>query len=200
MTRVLIGCEESGKIRRACRALGLEAWSNDLLPPRDGSEYHLQMDVHDAIDEGNWDYIIVHPECTEMAVCGNRTYAGTQARAEAIEWTLRLWFHVKDAAKKGCALENPASVIWPHIRPFCDQVQFVQPHMFGHLETKKTGFALHKLPPLIATNDVYEEMIALPQKERERIFRMPPGPNRKRDRSETFEGIAKAIAEQWCAA
>jgi len=99
--------------------------------------------------------------------------------------------------KKGVVLENPASVIFPVLRKRGATVQYVHPWQFGHPEQKKTGLALHNLPKLVETNNVYKEMMTLTAAERERVFRMPPGPNRKRDRSETFDGIAGALAEQY---
>jgi hypothetical protein len=106
-------------------------------------------------------------------------------RIEAIDWVVELW----EKAKKyfdSVALENPASVIFQYLNV---EVQYIQPWQFGHGEKKKTGLALHNLPKLIPTNIV--------DGREERIFRMAPGPNRKRDRSETYPGIADAFADQW---
>ena len=80
---VLIGCEESGVVRRAFRGYGHDAWSCDLLPARDGSKYHLQTEVFEAIHSLNWDLIVLHPPCTKIAVSGNRWYAGTKERFDA---------------------------------------------------------------------------------------------------------------------
>lgn len=183
--RVLVGCEESGKVRDAFAKLGHDAWSNDLKPARTGGK-HLQMDVIQAIIAyGPWDIIILHPDCTAMSLSGNRWYAGTQARREAIEWTVRLWDLAKIHSRIGCAIENPTSVLWKHI----GKPQYINPFEFGHGETKKTGILAHKLPVLTPTNKV--------EGRAHRIWKMPPGINRKRDRSETYQGIADAFAEQW---
>jgi hypothetical protein len=91
-------------------------------------------------------------------------------------------------------MENPASVLWGVIP---EKPQWIQPNMFGHPEQKKTGLALDRLPRLKATRDVLLEMQLLPRSVTERVHRMAPGPNRKRDRSETFPGIADAMADQW---
>lgn len=194
---ILIGCEESGVVRRAFTALGHNAWSNDLEPSRDNSPYHLQCDVFEAVSSHMWDIIILHPDCTKMAVCGNSTWANTSEREDQIQWTLNLWLHAKLHSHIGCALENPASVIWPRIRPVSHNVQYIQPWQFGHMEQKKTGLGLFNLPPLKETNNVYAEMMKLPIATRERIHYMAPSKTRKRDRSETFTGIADAMAKQW---
>lgn len=196
--KILIGCEESGVLRRAFRARNHQAWSNDLLAARDGDPHHLQMDVFDAISAGPWNIIILHPPCTALAVSGNPTYGQARKRAHerppAIEWTVRLWNHARAHAER-VALENPVSVLWPHLNNV--PVQYVQPWWFGHPETKTTGFALHRLPPLFPTDNAWEPMMRLPRSQRNRIHFMPPGPHRARARSETFPGLAAAIADQW---
>lgn len=135
--RILVGCEESGMVRDAFAAKGHDAWSNDLVPCRRGGK-HLQMDVLKAIvDYGPWDIIILHPECTALALSGNRWYGEGMPRHKerlaAIKWTKHLWNVAKLCAVKGCALENPLAVIWQHI----GQPQWIQPWQFGHGETKK---------------------------------------------------------------
>lgn len=75
--------------------------------------------------------------------------------------------------------------------------QYVQPYMFGHLEQKKTGLWLDRLPKLKPTDNVYKEMMALPKAERERMFYLPPTADRWKIRSTTYFGIAEAMAEQW---
>jgi len=135
-----------------------------------------------------WDLIILHPDCTAMAVSGNRWYGQGMPlhykRLAAIKWTLNLWEEAKKHGKK-VALENPVSVIFKYL----PNVHYIQPWQFGHGETKKTGFALHNLPQLKPTNIVAGRD--------QRIWKMPPSKNRKRDRSETFSGVATAFVEQW---
>jgi len=135
-----------------------------------------------------WDLVILHPDCTAMAVSGNRWYGRGMPmyhkRLEAIGWTLTLWEEAKKHSKR-VALENPVSVVFKHL----PNVHYIQPWQFGHGETKKTGFALHGLPPLRPTDVV--------DGREQRIWKMPPSPTRKRDRSATFEGVASAIVEQW---
>lgn len=195
--RVLVACEESGVVRDAFRRLGHDAWSNDLQPARRGGP-HLQVDCRLAISAGPWDIIIFHPPCTALSVSGNRTYGAGKPRYSerqaSLAWTLETWRLVKAAARVGAAMENPASILWLHV---AEPVQWVQPFMFGHRETKKTGFALDRLPRLKATQDVQLEMHCLPNSVKHRVHFMSPSQNRARDRSETYAGIAAAMAEQW---
>lgn len=65
--RVLVGCEESGKVRDAFAKLGHDAWSNDIIPARNGGN-HMEMDVMKAIYNGLWDIIILHPPCTALSL------------------------------------------------------------------------------------------------------------------------------------
>ena len=130
--RVLVACECSGRVRRAFRGRGIDAWSNDLKPAEDGSPYHIQADCMDVIQSQMWDTIIMHPDCTALALSGNRWYGKGMPlhhkRLEAIEWTLRLW----ETARKhsiSTALENPKSVIFPLLKT---RVHYIQPHQFGH--------------------------------------------------------------------
>ena len=188
---ILIGCEESGVLSSAFRRAGFynECYSCDLLPTRGEEEYHIQGDVIDAIKSRIWDLIVLHPVCTAMALSGNRWYGKGmprhQERLAAIDWTVALWELAKQYSPR-VALENPMSVIFQYLdAPVC----YVQPYEHGHGEQKRTGFALHNLPPLVPTIPVAGRA--------QRIWKMSPGPNRKRERSKTYEGIAAAIANQW---
>ena len=197
--RVLIGCEESGKVRDAFALLGHDAWSNDIVPARNGGK-HLQMCITQAIEHhGPWDIIILHYECTEMAVCANRWYAkgkpGWSKRVAALDFADSLWELAKKYARIGAAFENPASTLWTRI----GKPQYIQPHNFGHKEVKKTGLRLYNLPELVPTNEVGPPPPHgdTERKAWERVWRMAKSPTRKRDRSETYQGIANAMAEQW---
>ena len=187
--RVLIGCEESGVVRDAFLARGHNAWSNDLEPARHGGP-HLQMCVTKAItDHGPWDVIILHPDCSALSLSGNRWYGAGMPlhhkRLSAIGWTADLWALAKRYARVGCALENPTSVIWQRIgRP-----RYYQPWQFGHGETKKTGILVDRLSELEPTSVVSGR--------EQRVWKMAPSPTRKRDRSETYQGIADAMAALW---
>lgn len=198
--RVLITHEESGVVRRAFRERGHDAWSNDVVPARDGSHYHLQIDAREAITEhGPWDIIISHIECTEMAVCANRWYAegtpGWPKRQAAIAAAIPFWELMKVHARIGCAIENPASVLWTYI----GTPQYIQLWQFGHKETKKTGILTDRLPRLVPTNIVGPPPPAGSDERKswEIVWRMAKSATRKRDRSETRKGVGDAFADQW---
>ena len=192
--KVLIACESSGTVREAFRKLGVEAWSNDLLPADDGSEYHLHMDCVSALTWQDWDLIIMHPPCTALAVSGNSTYAKGMPkhdkRLESIEWTTKLWELATSVCDRVC-MENPVGVL-----PF-KPTQYVQPWMFGHPESKKTGLWLHGLPKLEETDNVKEVFDGLPRREQMRLHYLPPSAERWKIRSKTFQGLADAVASQW---
>lgn len=200
MKQILVGCEESQVVTRAFREAGFETWSCDLQPTRGNPYWHIQQDIMDVIPTRRWHRIILHPDCTCLAVCGNKWYGRGMPkhdeRIAAIEWTLNLWNLSLEYAD-GVALENPQSVIFPVLRDHGADVQYVQPYQFGHLEQKKTGLALSGLYRLQETNNVYDEMMKLPKKDREKKHYMSPGPNRKRDRSITYPGIAQAMVKYW---
>lgn len=191
--KVLVACEYSGVVRDAFTALGHDATSNDLLPSEAPGK-HIVGDCIDVIASQRWDLIIMHPPCTALAVSGNAWY-GTgmpknAERVKAIEWTLNLWAWACAHADSVC-MENPVGVL--PVKP----TQYVQPWMFGHTEQKKTGLWLHSLPKLVETDNVYEQMMLLPKRERERMHYLPPTPDRWKIRSTTYAGIAEAMATQW---
>ena len=179
--RVLVACEYSGTVRNAFAAQGWDAWSCDLLPTEQPG-HHFMGPVEAVLSLG-WDLMIAHPPCTHLAISGARWFGGkAQQQADALAFVRFLM-----AAPVDCiAIENPASIISSHIRP-ADQV--IQPWQFGHGETKATHLWLKNLPRLTPTNIV-------PGREA-RIHMMPPGPDRWKDRSRTYPGIAEAMAQQW---
>lgn len=189
--KVLIACEYSGKVRSAFEKLGHFAVSCDLLPTEKPG-FHYQCDVFDIINEG-WDLMVAHPPCTDLAVSGAAWFKekiadGRQQRA--LDFVQALM----DAPIPMIAIENPISVISSKIRK---PDQIIQPWMFGHKETKATCLWLKGLPKLVPTTDLKEETMALPRKERMRLYCLPPSADRWKIRSETFQGIADAMANQW---
>ena len=197
--RVLVACECSGVVRDAFLARGFDAWSCDLLPCEGDPARHIHGDAIKAAYSLQWDLLIAHPECTFMANSGAKhLYAGMKKESgpnpdrwahlgAAASFFLTLW----NAPVRHKAFENP--IMLGHVKrlfpDFPEVTQIVQPHWFGHGETKATGLYLDELPPLVATNHV--------EGREQRIWKMGPGPDRKRERSRTFTGIAAAMAEQW---
>lgn len=181
--RVLVACEYSGRVRDAFIARGHDAMSCDLLPTEQpGPHYH--GDVFDVIGDG-WDLMIAHPPCTHLAVSGARHFARKIASGEQ-QAALYFVQMLLDAPVKKIALENPISIISSKIRK---PDQIIQPWQFGHGETKATCLWLKGLPKLTPTNIVDGRS--------DRIHKMPPGPNRWKERSRTYQGIAEAIADQY---
>ena len=192
--KVLIAFECSGKVRDAFRALGHDAYSCDIQPDDNDSQYHWQMDydsVMDAYGDVSWDLIIMHPPCTALACSGNRWYGvgmpEHQKRLDSMAETLK-WYDRAKALANHVALENPVGVLTGCLP---DKPQYIQPWQFGHGETKRTGLWLYNLPELIPTDIVGGR--------ENRIWRMPPSADRAKMRSETFQGIADAMAHQWSA-
>jgi len=197
--RVLIACERSGVVRSAFRRRGFDAWSCDLEPADDASRFHIRGDAIDAAYAlGPWDLLIGHPECTYLANSGAKhLYAGMNAAngpnpdrwammGSAAAFFMALW----NAPVQRICLENPIMLGHPkRLFGIPEPTQIIQPWMFGHGETKATCLWLKGLPSLVPTNIV--------EGREQRVFRMAPGPNRKKDRSRTYEGIAAAMADQW---
>lgn len=197
--RVLVGFEESGVVSGKFTELGHDAWSCDLKPTRGTNpRKHLQQCIKTTLEnEGEWDLVILHPDCTALAVSGNAFYGEYKKwnwkRQAAIKWTKEIVSLAKTKTSRLC-VENPRSVIFEYLGL---PTQNIQPWMFGHLENKFTTLGLKGLPNLVPTNDVSAELAEQPRIVRERIRRMGGGTTRKRDRSVTYEGIALAMAEQW---
>jgi hypothetical protein len=197
--KILVLCETSNEIAGRFRAQGHNVTSCDLLPNDIDQTNHWQGDVMEfleTIPDNSVDLIIAHPECTALAVSGNAWYGRGMAkenkRKAALDWTENLWNVCKRKAKRVC-FENPVSVLSQRL----GKPQYIQPWMFGHLESKKTGLWLHNLPEIEETNNVYEEMMKLSRRERMRLHYLPPSKDRWKIRSKTFSGIADAIVSQF---
>lgn len=192
--RVLVGCEYSGRVREAFRHLGHDAWSCDLLPAEDDSRYHIQGDVISFLKEG-WDMAIFHPPCTYLAVSGmhwtTRGLRDPQLTEDALEFVKRLM----DAPIPRIAVENPVSVISTRIRK---PDQIIQPWWFGDDASKKTCLWLDGLPKLVPTNPLPGDAKTIRGNQTHSgQNRLGPSAGRWKERSRTYLGIAKAMAEQW---
>lgn len=183
--RVLVACEFSAVVRDAFRARGFDAWSCDLLACEGDPAWHIKGDAIKAAYGPSWDLMIAHPPCTDLAVSGARHFAAKIAdgrQARALDFVQRLL----DAPIRHIALENPVSVISSKIRkPDCT----FQPWEHGHGEVKRTCLWLKNLPVLRPSNIV--------EGREPRVHKMPPGPDRWKERSRTFPGVAAAMADQW---
>lgn len=200
--RVLVGCEESQAVVHAMLEAGHDAYSCDLQPCSGNyPERHFQREVFDVLEnEGPWDLFIAHPVCTYLCNSGvSHLHLDTQRWVrlfEAADFFVKLWDKALDVGVPRIAFENPI----PHkyaVRLIGRKYdQLVQPWMFGHPESKATCFWLHNLEPLRETNNVKAEYQALPKSQAQRIHYLSPGPERAKERSKTFPGIAQAMT-QW---
>ena len=185
--RVLIACEFSGTVREAFKRVGCDAWSCDLLDTeRKGN--HIVGDALQVVNQG-WDLVIAHPPCTFLANSGVRWLNGNKKRWRAMEDGAAFFRAILQAPCPRVAVENP--IMHKHARDLAAGLpdQIIQPWMFGHGETKATCLWLRGLPPLTPTNIVSGRVA--------RIHRLPPSPDRWKERSRTYSGIADAMAKQW---
>lgn len=183
--KVLVACEFSGIVRDSFAIKGHDAWSCDLLPTeRPGN--HIQGNVLEylsGVSPWYFDLMIAHPPCTHLAVSGARWFKEKLSEQNIALDFVRCLMAV--AIPRIC-IENPISIISTHIRK---PDQIIQPWMFGHGETKATCLWLKNLPKLQPTNIV--------EGREGRVFKMPPSPDRWKNRSRTMQGIADAMAVQW---
>lgn len=184
--KVLVGCEFSGIVRDAFIRAGHDAMSCDLLPTESPGP-HYEGDLFEVIDYP-WDLAIFHPECTHTAVSGARHFAAkrTDGRQQSgISFIMRLVRRSTHIPR--VAIEQPISILSSHWRK---PDQIIQPWQYGHGETKSIClWLIGELSRLQPTNIV--------EGREARIHRMPPGPNRWKDRSRFYPGIADAMATQW---
>ena len=180
--KVLIACEFSGTVREAFSALGHNTWSCDLLPT-DIPGQHYQCDARTVLHD-NWDLIIAHPPCTELATSGARWWKDKppHLQEEALDFVHQLL----SAPIPHIALENPVGIISTAIRK---PDQIIQPWMFGDEQNKRTCLWLKNLPLLTATHTC-----AFPGN---KSHYASSGKDQWKVRSKTFRGVATAMAKQW---
>lgn len=184
--RVLVACEESQRVTKAFREKGHEAYSCDIQDCSGGHpEWHIQADALEIV-KINWDMVLAFPPCTHLSSSGARWHEqkrmdGRQQRAIGFFLAFTALYHVPRVA-----IENPIGIMSTVYRK---PDQIIQPWMFGHGETKATCLWLKGLPKLEPTEVVNER--------EQRIWKIPPGHNRAKERSKTFDGIAQAMADQW---
>jgi len=181
--KVLIACEFSGIVREAFKRLGHDALSCDLLDSEIPGN-HYKGNVMEILNNNpDFDLMIAHPPCTHLASSGARWFKDKLVgQYNAVAFVKELW----DAPIKHIAIENPIGVLSSKFRK---PDQIVQPWMFGHGETKATCLWLKNLPKLQPTNIVNGR--------EGRVWKEPPSPDRWKNRSRTYQGIAEAFAAQW---
>lgn len=197
--RVLVACEESQTVCRAFRERGHEAYSCDLQPCSGGHpEWHIQGDVLPLLAQNDWDLIVAHPPCTDLAVSGAAWFAKKRADGRQ-QASIAFFMQFTNVPCKRVAIENPIgimSTLWR--KP--DQI--IQPWWFGDEFNKTTCLWLKGLPPLRHVKWVgrgemvtYKSGAVMPKWYAD-AFSLSPA-ERSRVRSKTFPGIAEAMASQW---
>lgn len=194
--KVLIACESSGIVRDAFIRRGHDAVSCDLLPCETGGP-HYQGDVLDILNDG-WDLMIAHPPCTYLSVSGmhwtTRGLRNPKLTFDALDFVRVL---MSADIPKIC-IENPVSIISTHIKK---PNQIIQPYQFGHSASKKTCLWLKGLPLLIPTKRVCGRIVNGKERFDNQTDngqnKLAPSPDRWKERSKTYNGIAEAMAEQW---
>ena len=194
--KVLIACEYSGTVRDAFIAKGHDAISCDILPT-DQPGPHYQGNVLDIIDDG-WDLMIAHPPCTYLTNSGVCHLHKDETRWEKLDEGAKFFKQLLNANIPMICVENPIMHKYAKERiGNIKQSQIIQPWMFGHTEQKATCLWLKGLPLLIETNNVKDEMMLLPDNQRQKLHYLPPSEDRWKLRSKTYDGIAQAMADQW---
>lgn len=194
--RVLVACEYSGRVRDAFIAAGHDAMSCDLLPT-DAPGPHYTGPVQDVLNDG-WDLMVAHPPCTYLCSSGLHWNKRRPERAQQTEDALAFVRELMSAPIYYIAIENPIGCISTRIRP---PEQTVQPYQFGHDASKATCLWLKNLPPLRPTQMIEPRIVnGKPRWGNQTDSgqnKLPPTADRWKIRSETYEGIAKAMADQW---
>lgn len=194
--KILVACETSGAIRNILTEFGHDVMSCDLLPS-DTPGNHYQGDVRDILNDG-WDMMIAHPPCTYLCSSGMhwtvRGLRDPKLTEDALDFVKLLMYC--DIPK--IAIENPVGIITNRIRP---PDQYIQPYEFGDDASKKTGLWLKNLPKLIPTNYIEPRIINGKKRWANQCDsgqnKLAPSNLRWKERSKTYDGIAKAIANQW---
>lgn len=194
--KVLVACEYSGRVRDAFLAIGHDAMSCDLLPT-DALGPHYQGDVQDVLGQG-WDLMIAHPPCTYLASSGLHWNKRQPDRAVKTEAALQFVMALLNAPIERIALENPIGCISTRVRK---PEQVIQPWQFGDDASKATCLWLKNLPPLKPTKLIPGRLVNGKRRWANQTDsgqnRLSPSADRWKKRSETYQGIAVAMADQW---
>ena len=193
--KVLVACEFSQVVTQAFRDKGHESYSCDILPTDGNPNWHIQDDVLKHLNNG-YDMIIAHPPCTFHCNSGVSWLNKIPGRWDELKKAIEFFKELLNCNITKICVENPI----PHKysrNEIGNYSQIIQPYQFGHPERKATCLWLKNLPLLEPTKDVYAEMKQLPKNISQRIHYTPPGKDRWKIRSRTFQGIADAMADQW---
>jgi len=200
--KIIVSCEESQRVTKALRLRGHDAYSCDILPTSgEREDWHIKEDIRRVLSSKleQWDMVLAFPPCTDLAVSGARWFAGKVKSGEQGRSIDFFMFFTKLDSIAKVMIENPIGIMSTRYRK-SDQI--IHPYDFGHRAFKPTCLWLKGLPKLKPTNRIdppcaYNKMTQLEKREWGMIHQAPPGPDRARLRSRTFQGIADAMADQW---
>ena len=194
LMRVLVACESSGVVRDAFSSKGHDAWSCDLLPAKGN---HIQGDATEVLEHG-WDLLIAHPPCTYLSASGMHWTTRGLRDPKLTDDAMELVKAFVNAPIAKICVENSVGVISTRYKK---PDQYIQPYFFGEDASKKTGLWLKNLPKLRNTAFVEPRMVkGMPRWANQTDSgqnRLPPSKNRWQKRSQTYKGIAEAMADQW---
>lgn len=198
--RVLVACEFSGRVREAFANRGHYAVSCDLLEtelPESQNSKHYLGDVRDILGD-DWDLIIAHPPCTYLAQSGVQWLKKVPGRWEQMIDAVKFFNLFLSHPCERICIENP--IMHSHAKQGLlvkDYTQKIQPYFFGHPERKQTCLWLKNLPKLKVTNNLEQQVLFMHKADKDKVHWEPPGPERQKNRSRTYLGVAKAMAAQW---
>lgn len=212
--RVAVLCETSGAVRDAFAALGHEAWSFDVLEAdnhrsAESFNHHVVGDVRETLVPDIYDLIVAHPPCTYLTSSGLHWNTRIPGRAQKTDQALTFVRWIMSLPAPRIAIENPVGCIGTRIRK---ADQYIQPYEFGHDASKRTGLWLKGLAPLekdparrvpgrivkVYTGPgEYKEVERWSNQTDSGQNKLGPSEDRWKKRSETYAGIAAAMAQQW---
>lgn len=197
---VLVACEYSQMVTTALRRRGIPAFSCDLRATEGNPDFHIQHDAVEIAYRYPWAGMIAHPECTHLTLAGARWFYDPRFpnKHSDREKAIKFWLKLKAAPIKRKAFENPQPLGYVMER-IGRYTQKFQPSEFGDAESKAICLWLEELPPLLPTHSKHGDLFTLPAPKNivSRVWRMPPGPERAKERSRFFPGVANAMADQW---
>lgn len=203
--KILIACEESQRVCEAFRKEGIEAFSNDIIDcSGNHPEWHLKMDVFEALKQHDFIAMIAFPPCTYLTTSANAHFLNNPERWEKRLQAIKFVHALMNVDLPFIAIENPKGVISSHIRK---PDQYIHPYYFGDTEIKMTGLWLKGLPLFVPDNIVEPEFVLYKSKKTKsgyskygKITGTNPSTNNPENaklRSKTYPGIANAMAKQW---
>ena len=198
--KILIACEFTQIITNEFRERGHDAYSCDIIPTEGNPDFHIQDNVLRHLNE-NWDMMIAHPPCTFLCNSGVHWLSKDPDRWDKLQLAAEFFNRLAEAPISKICIENPIPHKYAKQKLKSKYRQIIQPYQYGHGEQKATCLWLKNLPMLHHTSNTYDwdnlQYKNIITERKQRIANISPGPNRSKERSRTYTGIAKAMALQW---